>query len=108
MIRSLFVSLFFFFGPALLLFMLRNMTLLLLLRAKNNHEKNHEPEIIDVTPVETERAPKWFYALVVVISLACAVTVFLNLKKTEIDTQHYVPAHIGESGEIVTGDWQAK
>ncbi len=107
MIRSLFVSLFFFFGPALLLFMLRNLTLLLMLRAKNRHEKAQEPEIIDITPVDKERAPNWFYALVLVISLACAVMVFLQLEKqSDVDVHQYVPAHINESGKIVTGDWK--
>jgi len=109
MIRSIFVSLFFFFGPALLLFMLRNLVLLLLLRAKHRREKPPEPEIIDITPVDKERAPAWFYALVVAISLASAVTVFLQLeKKGEAQVQHYVPAHMDQSGNIVTGDWKEK
>ncbi len=107
MIRSIFVSLFFFFGPALLLFMLRNLTLLLLLRAKIKREKVDEPEIIDITPVDKERAPNWFYALVVAISLASAVTIFMQLeKKGDAGVHQYVPAHISESGKIVTGDWK--
>jgi len=104
MIRSLFVSLFFFFGPALLLFMLRNLTLLLLLRAKNKQAQ--EPEVIDITPVKKDRAPNWFYAIVVVISMSCAVTVFMNLEKGEVEVQHYMPAHVDESGNIVTGGWK--
>ena len=106
MIRSLFVSLFFFFGPALLLFMLRNMTLLLLLRAKNKQQKAQEPEVIDVTPIEKERAPNWFYALVIAVSLACAVTVFIQLQNGDTEVHQYVPAHVDKSGKIVTGDWQ--
>ncbi len=109
MIRSIFVALFFFFGPALLLFMLRNLVLLLLLRAKHRREKTPEPEIIDITPVDKQRAPNWFYALVVAISLASAVTVFLQLEqKGQTRAQHYVPAHMDQSGNIVTGDWQEK
>jgi len=107
MIRSLFVSLFFFFGPALLLFMLRNLTLLMLLRAKAKQQKAQEPEIIDITPVEKERAPNWFYVLVVAISLVSAVTVFMQLeKKGDAEVRQYMPAHINESGKIVTGDWK--
>jgi len=105
MIRSIFVSLFFFFGPALLLFMLRNLTLLLLLKAKSKQEKAQNIEIIDITPVKKERAPTWFYALVVAISLACAVTVFMNLEHGQADVQKYVPAYMDESGNIVSGDW---
>jgi len=108
MIRSIFVALFFFFGPALLLFMLRNLILLLLLRAKNKHEKASEPEVIDITPIKKDRAPNWFYAVVVVISLSCAVTVFMNLEKGGIEARHYVPAHVDESGNIVTGGWKDK
>lgn len=108
MIRSLFVSLFFFFGPALLLFMLRNITLLLLLKLKSRQENAPEIEIIDVTPVIKERAPTWFYALVIAISLACAVTVFMNLENGEADVQKYVPAYMDESGNIVSGDWDNK
>ena len=108
MIRSLFVSLFFFFGPALLLFMLRNITLLLLLRAKNKQQKEQEPEVIDITPVEKDRAPTWFYALVVAISLACAVTVFINLQNGDTEIQKYVPAHMDESGNIAPSDWKLK
>jgi len=109
MIRSIFVSLFFFFGPALLLFMLRNLVLLLLLRAKHRREKAPEPEVIDITPVDKERAPNWFYALVAVISLAIAVTVFMQIeKKVDVEVQQYVPAHTDASGNIVTGDWKQK
>jgi len=109
MIRSIFVSLFFFFGPALLLFMLRNLVLLLLLRAKHRREKPPEPEIIDITPVDKERAPNWFYALVVAISLVSAVTVFMQIeKKGDAEVQKYVPAHMDQSGNIVTGDWKQK
>jgi len=109
MIRSLFVSLFFFFGPALLLFMLRNLTLLLLVRAKNRREKAQEPEVIDITPVDKERAPNWFYALVIAISLACAVAVFMQLEQqSDVEEHQYVPSHMNESGELVPGHWVSK
>jgi len=106
MIRSIFVSLFFFFGPALLLFMLRNLTLLLLLKAKAKQAKAQEIEVIDITPIKKDRAPTWFYALVIAISLTCAVSVFLNLDRGGAEVQHYVPAHVDESGNIVSGDWK--
>jgi len=106
MIRSLFVSLFFFFGPALLLFMLRNITLLLLLRAKNKQQQVQEPEVIDVTPVNKDRAPTWFYTLVVAVSLTCAITVFIYLQNGDTEVHPYVPAHIDKSGNIAPGDWK--
>ena len=107
MIRSIFVALFFFFGPALLLFMLRNFVLLLLLRAKHRREKSPEPEIIDITPVDKERAPNWFYVLVVAVSLACAVAVFMQMERqTDVEEHQYMPAHTDESGNIVKGHWK--
>jgi len=87
--------------------MLRNLVLLLLLRAKDRHEKVQQPEIIDITPMDKNRAPNWFYALVVAISLSIAVSVFFEIeKKGDVELHQYVPAHISESGKIVTGDWK--
>jgi hypothetical protein len=106
MIRSLFVSLFFFFGPALLMFMLRNLLLLWRLRAQRREQ---QPEVIDIKPVdERKRAPNWFYALVVAISLASAVTMFLYLQEhsDQGEVRHYVPAHIDAAGRLVPGHWQ--
>jgi len=107
MIRELIITVFFFFGPALVMVVLRNLVLLLLLRARMRRDNPPEPEIIDITPVDNERAPTWFYALVVVISLACAVTVFLQLEKqSNVEEHQYIPAHIGTSGNIVPGGWK--
>jgi len=108
MIRELFISIFFFFGPALLMLMLRNVTLLSLLWLKNRQQHAREEKIIDITPVEKHRAPRWFYALVIVISLISAVTVFINLEKDAAQVNQYMPAHIDASGKIVSGDWQDK
>jgi uncharacterized membrane protein len=108
MIRSLLVSLFFFFGPALLMFMLRNLTLLLLLWARNRQRRVREQEIIDITPVRKGRAPAWFYAVVIIISLTSAVTVFTQLQHGDVEQQQYVPAHVDKSGNIVSGDWEPK
>jgi uncharacterized membrane protein len=108
MIRSLFVALFFFFGPALLMFMLRNLTLLLLLWAKNRRRRAQEEKIIDITPVRKHRAPNWFYIAVVLVSLASAVTVFIQLQSDDVQQQQYMPAHVDESGNIVPGRWKPK
>ena len=71
-------------------------------------EKAQEIEVIDITPVKKDRAPIWFYALVIAISLTCAVTVFLNLDRGGAEVQHYVPAHSDASGNIVPGDWKSE
>ena len=107
MIRNLLISIFFFFGPAILMFMLRNGFLLLRLwlRARQAHEQ--EPRVIDVTPISDKKAPAWFYALVVVVSLGCAVAVFIFLQSdVEAESRRYVPAYVGEDGKVVPGHWE--
>ncbi len=107
MIRELVIAVFFFFGPALVMVVLRNLVLLLLLRAKQRREKAHEPEVIDITPVDESRTPFWFYAMVVAVSLTCAVFVFMLLEqKTNHGVHQYVPAHSDKSGKIVPGHWR--
>jgi len=109
MIRSILVSIFFFVGPALLMFMLRNIVLMTRLWLKNRQLHADEREIIDITPIHNHIHPNWFIISVVIISLGCAVTVFMQLQNAEdVAPHHYVPAHMGESGEIVPGGWQSK
>ena len=108
MIRNLFVAIFFFFGPALLMFMMRNIVLLTLLWLKKKQKEAHEhPEVIDITPIHKQRHPNWFIIVVVIISLFCAVSVFIQLQKADDVAQHqYVPAYTDEAGNIVPGDWK--
>jgi len=107
MIRSILVSIFFFIGPALLMFFLRNLLLLAQLWLKNRQKHAHEQEIIDITPIHNHIHPNWFIITVVIVSLACAVTVFMELQKADDVAPHqYVPAHMSESGEIVPGGWR--
>ena len=108
MMRSLIIALFFFFGPALLMFMLRNMVLLFLVWMKQRQQHRQE-QVIDITPVEKGRAPRWFYIVVVLISLASAVVVFNTLQQTEVaQRQVYVPAHIDEHGRLVPGMYKTQ
>ena len=107
MIRNLLISIFFFFGPAILLFMLRNGLVLLRLWLRARQRREGEPRVIDITPVSDKKAPAWFYALVVVISLGCAVAVFMFLQSdVEVESRRYVPAHVGEDGKVVPGHWE--
>lgn len=107
MIRNLMIAIFFFFGPALLLFMLRNGVLLLRLWLRARRTRAQEPRVIDITPAPGKRAPAWFYVLVVVISLACAVSVFIFLQSDfEAESRRYVPAYVDEGGKVVPGHWE--
>jgi len=109
MIRSILVSIFFFIGPAMLMFMLRNVALLARAWLKNRQLHAHDPEIIDITPIHNHIHPNWFIIAVVIVSMTCAVAVFMQLQSNEdVDPHQYVPAHMDESGNIVPGGWQPK
>ncbi len=109
MIRSILVSIFFFVGPALLMFMLRNIVLITRLWLKNRQLHAHDREIIDITPIHNHIHPNWFVITVVIISLFSAVSVFVELQRSDdVGPHQYVPAHMGESGTIVPGGWKPK
>jgi len=106
MIRTLSLTLFFFFGPALLMFMLRNVILLLRIRSLARSQRS-QPEVIDITPVDSNPAPRWFYVVAAVLGIASAVAGFIYLQAVDSERRQYVPAHISEQGEIVPGHWQS-
>jgi len=107
MFRNILISIFFFFGPAVLMLILRNAVLLMLLYARNRQRRAREQDVIDITPVNQKRVPNWFYIGVVLISLACAVSVFIVLQYSpDAEQKQYVPAHTDSSGHIVPGHWK--
>lgn len=108
MLRNLLVSIFFFIGPALLMFIARNMVLLLLLWLKARQAREMEQKVIDITPVRKQRAPRWFYILVLLVSLTSAISVFMMLQNGDVPPQEYVPAYTDEAGNIVPGQWRPK
>ncbi|NWF39387.1 hypothetical protein F3F96_09590 [Mariprofundus sp. NF] len=109
MFRNLLVSIVFFIGPALLMFIARNLVLIGMVWLKSRHEKELEQKIIDITPIHNHRHPNWFVIIVVMISMTCAVTVFLELQnKDDVVPQEYVPAYTDDSGKIIPGHWQPK
>lgn len=109
MFRNLLVSIFFFIGPALLMFIARNLLMLAMLWLKTRHEKEREQKIIDITPIHNHRHPNWYVIVVVIVSMTCAVTVFLQLQDNDgVEPQQYVPAYTDESGNVVPGQWQPK
>ena len=110
MFRNLLVSIVFFIGPALLMFIARNVVMmgLLWLKVRKQHEQE-EAQIIDITPIHNHIHPNWYVIAVVIISLFCAVTVFLELQRSDdVIPQEYVPAYTDDSGHIVPGHWQPK
>jgi len=104
MIRNLLIAVFFFFGPAMLMFVARNALLIGLLWLKKRHKREQEHKVIDITPIHNHRHPNWFVIIVVIVSLTCAVTVFMELQKTDdVGPQRYIPAYTDESGRVVPG-----
>jgi len=109
MIRNLLIAVFFFFGPALLMFVARNLFMLALLWLKMRHKREQEHKVIDITPIHNHRHPNWYVIIVVIVSLTCAVTVFMELQKSvDVVPQQYVPAYTDDSGKIIQGHWEPK
>jgi len=109
MFRNLLVSIVFFIGPALLMFIARNMVLIGMAWLKHRHEKELEQKIIDITPIHNHRHPNWFVIIVVIISMMCAVAVFMELQHSDdVVPQEYVPAYSDDAGNIIPGHWQPK
>jgi hypothetical protein len=105
MIRSIFVSILFFFGPALLMFMLRNMFFLsrAWLRLRRI-QKMQEHEVIDITPHKHHGSPSMFFNIAaIVVGLVCAFLAWQEMSSGPEERQHYVPAHIDEYGKVVPG-----
>jgi hypothetical protein len=107
MIRNLLIAIFFFIGPAMLMFIARNLVLIGLLWLKKRHKRELEHKVIDITPIHNHRHPNWYVIIVVIVSLICAVTVFMELQKdVDVEPQQYVPAYTDDSGRVVPGHWQ--
>jgi len=104
MLRSLLVSLFFFFGPAILLFLLR--TLFLMFRYwlhVRKMQQEQEENIIDITPHHKRRPSNIFVAIAITVGLVSAVLVWLEMQGHETQKMKYIPAHVNEKGVTVPG-----
>ncbi|MES0371570.1 MAG: hypothetical protein ABUK11_04770, partial [Mariprofundaceae bacterium] len=108
MIRSIFVSALFFFGPAILMFMLRNLFLFLRawLRIRRARKKQ-ESEIIDITPHQHGSPSMLFNIAAIAVGLICAVLAWQEMTSGPEERQHYVPAHVDEQGKIIPGKMKA-
>jgi len=105
MIRSIFVSALFFFGPALLMFLLRNVFYLsrAWLRLRRI-QKKQEHEVIDITPHKHHGSPSLFFNITaIVVGLICAFLAWQEMRSGPEVPMHYVPAHVDERGKIVPG-----
>jgi len=97
MIRNIFVTLLFFFGPALLMFVLRNM--FLAWRHRRIHKKSN---VIDITPIDPSSPSRFFVMSAVTVGIIFAYLAWsqINYHDGSRGTQ-YTPAHINAQGELV-------
>ncbi len=105
--RSLFVTILFFFGPVILMFVLRHLGLLLRLwlmyrRASRETEAN----VIDVTPRKPHPPSKWFIAVTILVGIGFAVLAYQRLIEPPAVHRHYVPAHTDATGHIIPGHYE--
>jgi len=101
MIRNIFVTLLFFFGPALLMFVLRNM--FFMWKARQQRKKAH-PDVIDISPTTSNAPSPFFIASAISVGIVFAYLVWAQLSQnTQEQGGEYIPAHINEFGELVHG-----
>ena len=105
MIRNIFVTLFFFFGPALIMLMLRNLYLFWLFRQRI---KRQHPDIIDITPQQHQGTPpsRFFLASAITVGLIFAWLAWSQMhRQPSVENMQYVPAHIDQNGQLVDGHY---
>jgi hypothetical protein len=106
--RSLIISLLFFFGPVILMFVLRHAVLLLRLWLMMRRHRQSQPEVIDITP-EKPQPPSVLFIVITLI----AGSLFAYLAWDRITSEaeltiekSYAPAHVDERGKIVPGHYE--
>jgi len=104
MIRSIFVSALFFFGPALLMFMLRNLFLFLkvwLRLRRMRREQDHD--VIDITPHKHGSPSLLFNIAAIAVGVVCAFLAWQEMNSGPEEKMRYIPAHINEEGKVIPG-----
>ena len=106
--RSLIISLLFFFGPVILMFVLRHAALLLRLWLMMRRHRESQPEIIDITP-EKPKPPSLLF--IVVTLIAGSLFAYLAWERITSEAEltiekSYAPARIDEKGNIVPGTYE--
>lgn len=99
--KSILISLLFFFGPVLLMFALRYFGLLLRIWLLWRRQKQQGKDVIDITP-RTPRPPSlWFIIFAIAAGLAVSTLVWHRLTDEGQRAGTYIPAHINSHGTFV-------
>ncbi len=104
MIRSLLLSILFFFGPTLLMFLLRHLVLMLRFWLLMRKQKKQD-EIIDITPVAEHRVSVWFVLVAIIVGLLSAFAAWHHIAAPVQTSAQYVPAHIDAEGNFIDGHY---
>jgi len=108
MIRQIFITLLFFFGPALLMMVLRNV--FLFWQFKRQYRRQH-PDIIDITPPKHQATSpsRFFWASALTVGLIFAWLAWSQMyRETSVQHMQYVPAHLDKNGKLVDGHYVPK
>ncbi len=102
--KSLFISMLFFFGPVILMFVLRYFGLLLRLwlmyrRARQESDAN----IIDITPEKPHPPSKAFIIIAILLGIGFAVLAYQRIGSAPDTHRQYVPAQVDEQGRVIPG-----
>ena len=103
--KSILISLLFFFGPVILLFVLRYGALFLRAWLLWRRHKQSRPDIIDITPHLSHKPSIVFIVLAIAIGLLTAVLAWQRLTSPSDTGKVYIPAHV-EQGKLVPGHFQ--
>jgi hypothetical protein len=104
MMRSIIISIFFFFGPALMMFVIRRAFLIarVWLRLRRLH-KQQETDVIDITPHKHASPSMLFNVAAIIVGLTCAFLAWQEMNSTPEGEQRYIPAYVNEEGKIIPG-----
>lgn len=101
--KSIFISLLFFFGPLLFMFALRYAGLFLRIWLAWRRQKKQGQGVIDITPKKPHPPSIRFILFAVIVGLIISALVWHRL--TDIDERGsvYVPARAADDGSLIPG-----
>jgi len=104
--KSIFISLLFFFGPVLLMFALRYLGLMLRIWLLWRQQKKHGKDVIDITPRTPHPPSIRFIIFAVVTGLMISGLIWYRLTDEDGRGGVYVPAYTDNTGNLVPGHFR--
>jgi len=98
--KSILISLLFFFGPVLFMFVLRYIGLLLRIWLLWRRHKKDGENVIDITPPKPHPPSVRFIIFAVTAGLVIAGLVLQRLTSQDVHNDIYVPAHLNSQGTL--------